>query len=147
MAERMPVLRCPRLVGIGAVIRATAFFRWLWSPITALWFEIIGLRSEQIRSLAVVAGLVILFRGFERMDAGDSLVAPFVVVTIICLAMTFGLAWQATSIKGQWGAAAISLGRDPDPDNRVTTQSTAVLTALVPDDDDRDQDGGQHDQP
>lgn len=113
--------------------RASTFFRWVWSPVGALWHEIIGLRSEQIRSLAVVAGLVILFRGFERMDAGDSLLAPFVVVTIICLAMTFGLAWQATSIKGQWGAAAISLGRDPDPDNRVTAQSTASLAVAVED--------------
>jgi hypothetical protein len=114
---------------------ASAFFRWLWSPIAALWCEVIGLRSEQIRSLAVVAGLVILFRGFERMDAGDSLIAPFVVVTIICLAMTFGLAWQATSIKGRWGAAAISLGRDPDPDNRVTAQSTANRPVIVDDPD------------
>ena len=111
------------------------FCRWLWSPVASLWVEVISLRSEQIRSLAVVAGLVILFRGFERMDAGDSLLAPFVVVTIICLAMTFGLAWQATSIKGQWGAAAISLGRDPDPDNRVTAQSTASLGAAVDDPD------------
>jgi hypothetical protein len=114
------------------VNRAGEFFRWLWSPVSALWHEIIDLRSEQIRSLAVVAGLVILFRGFERMDADDSLLAPFVVVTIICLAMTFGLAWQATSIKGQWGAAAISLGRDPDPENRITTQSTQSMVEVGP---------------
>jgi len=113
--------------------RTTAFFRWLWSPAAALWLEVIGLRTEQIRSLAVVSGIVLLFRGFERMGATDSLLAPFVVVTIICLLMTFGLAWQATSIKGQWGAAAISLGRDPDPDNRTTAQSTASLAAAVDD--------------
>lgn len=112
--------------------RATLYFRWLWSPIAALWGEVIGLRSEQIRSLAVVAGIVVLFRGFERMDAQDSLLAPFVVVTIICLTMTFGLAWQATSIKGHWGAAAISLGRDPDPENRVTAQSSASMKAVGP---------------
>lgn len=113
--------------------RAGAFLRWLWSPVAALWQEVIGLRTEQIRSLAVVSGIVLLFRGFERMGAADSLLAPFVVVTIICLLMTFGLAWQATSIKGQWGAAAISLGRDPDPDNRTTAQSTAPLARLVDD--------------
>lgn len=113
--------------------RVGAWARWLWSPVAALWQEIIGLRSEQIRSLAVVAGLVILFRGFERMEAGDSLLAPFVVVTLICLVLTFVLAWQATSIKGQWGAAAISLGRDPDPENRVTAQSTASFAAPVDD--------------
>ena len=107
--------------------------RWLWSPVAALWIEIISLRSEQIRSLAVVAGLVILFRGFERMQAADSLLAPFVVVTLICLAMTFGLAWQATSLKAQWGIAQINLGRDPDPENRLTAQSTATGTAPVDD--------------
>ena len=112
---------------------ATTFARWLWSPVAALWGEVIGLRSEQIRSLAVVAGLIILFRGFERMDAGDSLLAPFVVVTLICLGMTFGLAWQATSLKAQWGIAQINLGRDPDPDNRVTAQSTASFAAPVDD--------------
>jgi hypothetical protein len=110
---------------------ATAFARWFWSPVAALWGEVIGLRTEQIRSLAVVSGIVLLFRGFERMGAADSLLAPFVVVTIICLVMTFGLAWQATSIKGQWGAAAISLGRDPDPDNRTTAQSTARFSSAL----------------
>jgi hypothetical protein len=115
------------------VNRAGAFARWVWSPVAALWAEIIGLRTEQIRSLAVVAGIVLLFRGFERMGAKDSLLAPFVVVTIICLVMTFGLAWHATHIKGQWGAAMVSLGRDPDPDNRTTLQSTAPLPGAVDD--------------
>lgn len=110
--------------------RANAFFRWLWSPIAALWGEVKGLRTEQIRSVAVVAGIVILFRGFERMDASDSLLAPFVVVTIICLLMTFGLAWQATSIKGQWGTAMVSLGRDPDPDHRVNLSKPAPAPPL-----------------
>lgn len=114
------------------------FFRWLWSPVAALWAEVKGLRTEQIRSVAVVAGIVILFRGFERMDAGDSLLAPFVVVTIICLFMTFGLAWQATSIKGQWGSAMLSLGRDPDPKSEVTFSNTnpAARARAVPDDPD-----------
>jgi hypothetical protein len=117
----------------GEPAPATAFARWLWSPVAALWGQVVGLRTEQIRSLAVVSGIVLLFRGFERMGAGDSLMAPFVVVTILCLFMTFALALQATSIKGQWGAAAISLGRDPDPDNRTTAQSTASLAGPVDD--------------
>lgn len=117
----------------------TDFFRWVWSPVAALWGEVIGLRTEQIRSVAVVAGIVILFRGFERMDAGDSLMAPFVVVTIICLMMTFGLAWQATSIKGRWGSAMLSLGRDPDPDQQVMLHDTAPPPKSGPVDDPEEQ--------
>lgn len=121
--------------------RPTDFFRWLWSPVAALWREVKGLRTEQIRSVAVVAGIVILFRGFERMDAGDSLLAPFVVVTIICLMMTFGLAWQATSIKGQWGNWMLHLGRDPDPKGEVTFSDTdpKKFRAAAPKPDDPDE--------
>jgi hypothetical protein len=44
--------------------------------------------------------------------------------------MIFGLAWQATSIKGQWGAAMLELGRDPDPEQRVTFQDTSPRSAV-----------------
>lgn len=115
--------------------RLTTWARWLWSPIAALWREVIGLRTEEIRSLAVVAGLVMMFRGFDRIEAADVLTAPFVVLTIICLVMTAGLAWQATHIKGQWGAVMLSLGRDPDPDDRVTVSPTNPA-AMQPDDPD-----------
>lgn len=117
--------------------RATPVFRWLWSPIAALWAEIKGLRTEEIRSVAVVAGVVILFRGFERMQAGDSLLAPFVVVTLICLMMTAGLAWQATYIKGQIAGVRMQLGRRPDPSDRMFREDMTPERAAVPDDPDQ----------
>lgn len=49
----------------------TNAFRWLWSPIAALWGEMIGLRTEQLRSLASVAGLNFSVAGFTLIAALD----------------------------------------------------------------------------
>lgn len=99
-------------------------FRWLWSPVAGLWREIIGLRTEEIRSLAVVTGIVLMAVAFDRIRHGDGLASAFVVIAILGQLMVFGLAWQATSIKGQWGEAMLHIGRDPDPEKRITYSAT-----------------------
>ena len=93
--------------------------RFLWSPVAALWGEVIGLRTEQIRSLAVVAGLVLMFRGFGRITDGASLTDPYVVLTLLGMVMTFGLAWQANHIKGQIAGVRFQLGKQEQADERM----------------------------
>ena len=93
--------------------------RFLWSPMAALWGEVIGLRTEQIRSLAVVAGLVLMFRGFGRITDGASLTDPYVVLTLLGMVMTFGLAWQANHIKGQVAGVRFQLGKQQESDRRM----------------------------
>lgn len=88
----------------------SALLGWFITPFRLLWGEIIGLRTEQIRSLSVMTGIVFLFRGYDHMEHGDDLLDPHVIVTLICLVMTFGLAWQATKIKGQIAGAQFELG-------------------------------------
>ena len=104
-----------------------AFLWWLIAPLRLLWGEAIGLRTEQIRSLSVVTGIVFLFRGYDHMEHGASLTAPHVVVTLICLVMTFGLAWQATRIKGQIAGLQVELGQQPTAAERQMAQPIETL--------------------
>lgn len=102
--------------------RLSAWLRWAWTPVAALWAEIIGLRTEQIRSAAFVVGVAVLFYSLGYIQR--ELLDPWFALALIGMMMVFGLAWQATSIKGQWGEVMLHLGRDPDPENRVTFSDT-----------------------
>lgn len=102
--------------------RLSSIILWLWSPITALWGEVKGLRTEEIRSSAFVFSAGVTGYTLSRVEA--EMVDPWFVLALIGFVMMVGLAWQATSIKGQWGAVMLQLGRDPDPDNRMTAQDS-----------------------
>lgn len=105
---------------------------WLIGPLRLLWCETIGLRTEQIRSLSVMVGVVFLFRGYDHMHHGDQLGEPHVIVTLLCLVMMFGLAWQANRIKGQIAGAVLELGGAPATAQRQMAQPVETLPTGSP---------------
>lgn len=104
-----------------------ALLWWLCFPVRYVWGEITGLRTEPIRSISVVAGIVMMFRGYDHIEHGDSLADPHVAVTLIGLAMTFGLAWQATYIKGQVAGMQMQIGAQPSAAQRMFDQDVATM--------------------
>lgn len=106
--------------------RAGQFLWWCSTPVRGVWAEVIGLRTEELRSLASVGGIAMALAGFVVMLRDDlGWMHPVVAFTFVCLFLTGAIAGYAMHGKIRHGEKLIELRVDPDARNRSIAESTA----------------------